>query len=469
MGQKRELAKNTLILAVGKLSTQFVSLLLVPLYTFFLAPAEYGFVDLVVTYVLLLAPVATLQLEMASFRYLVDARADEAAKKRIISNVMHVVFAAILLLVVAYVVAGMFVVMPYGPLILAIAAVTILLNLFLQMVRGLGKNKEYAYASIAIALANILATLGFVVFAQLGVQGVFMAMLIANAAGLVYLFLKLRLYKYITFRQQDIGLKKELVRYALPLIPNGISWWVISLFDRTVIALFLGVAANGIYAVSSKYATIFTSLASIFGMSWTESASMHINSKDRHVFFNDVFNASVRAFGSLGLLLIAALPFVFGAIGAQYAESYLYVPILIIAAFFNAMVGLYSAIYVARKMTKQVMTTSLIAAAINIALNIALITFIGLYAAALATATAYLAMAVYRHYDIKSYLHIVYKKRVLLGLALLYGFVVYLYYMNNPVVNVLNALLVIGAALYINRHVMGVVTKRFRRQKVGNG
>jgi O-antigen/teichoic acid export membrane protein len=365
-----------------------------------------------------------------------------------------------------YLVVSLFVAIPYGPLILAIAAVTILLNLFLQMARGLGRNKDFAFASIAVAIANFLATLGLVVIAGLGVQGVFLAMFIANMAGVVYLFLKLKLYAHITFRQQDIGLKKELARYALPLVPNGISWWVISLFDRTIIALFLGVASNGIYAVSSKYATIFTSLSAIFGMSWAESASVHINSKDRQAFFNDVFNASVRAFGSLGLLLIAALPIVFGLIDRQYAEAYMYIPILIIAAFFNAIVGLYSAIYVARKMTKQVMTTSLIAAAINIALNFALITFIGLYAAALATATAYFVMAVYRHFDIKSFLHISYQKQVLAGLVVLYGAAMGLYYLQNPFANAANVLLVVAAAFYLNRNIVGAVAARLKRKGV---
>lgn len=465
MSQKKQLLKNTLILGIGKLSTQIVTFLLLPLYTFFLNPAEFGIVDLITTYTILLAPIITLQLEMAVFRFLVDAREDNNEKKRVISNTMQIVIASIMLLVAVYLGVSLFVAIPHGLLILGIAVVTILLNVFMQIARGLGKNKDFAVASIAIALSNIIAAISLIVIAKLGIEGVLGAMLTANTAGLLYIFFRLRLHQYITFRSQDQMLKKELIYYSFPLIPNGISWWVISLFDRTIIAIFLGVAANGIYAVSSKYAAIFTSLFSIFSMSWTESASVHINSKERQHFFSDVFNASVRIFGSLGLLLIAALPFVFGIIDKQYAAAYLYIPLLIIGAFFNAIVGLYSAIYVARKMTRQVMTTSLIAAGINITLNFTLISFLGLYAAALATAIAYGVMAIYRHYDLKSYIAIRYERRTLLGLALLYSLVIYLYYLNIHLTNYVNLLIVLVTTMFLNKNITRTLLQKFRTRK----
>lgn len=467
MSKKRDLLKNTIILAIGRLSVQLVALLLVPLYTFFLSPAEYGIVDLVVTYTVLLAPVLTLQMEMAVFRFLVDARSNEDQKKQVISNTMQVVIATIAISVVIYAGVNVFVTIPYGGLILAIGIMTMLFNLFLQIARGLGRNKDFAAVSVVSAVTSVVATLGFVVYAKLGIVGVLGTMVASLGIGTLYIFFKLRLYRYVTFKEQDVSMKKELVKYALPLIPNGVSWWVISLFDRTIIAIFLGVASNGIYAVSNKYATIFTSIYSIFGMSWMESASMHINDKERQAFFSDVFNMSLRVFGALGLLLIAALPLVFNfAISDAYKSAYEYIPFLIMGAFFNAIVGLYSAIYVARKMTKQVMTTSLIAAAINITLNFALISFIGLYAAALATTLAYFAMAVYRHYDIKRYVIIDYNKQLLIILSSLYAIVIYAYYLNDVLLNVISLVFVVTASLLLNKVLVRKIFSKVKQKFV---
>ena len=49
MSKKKELVKNTIILLFGKLSTQFITFLLLPLYTSILSSKDYGIVDLVTT------------------------------------------------------------------------------------------------------------------------------------------------------------------------------------------------------------------------------------------------------------------------------------------------------------------------------------------------------------------------------------------------------------------------------------
>ena len=86
MNKKKELAKNTIIIFLGKVCTQLISFLLLPLYTSYLITEEYGFVDLVTTYVTLIVPIITMELEMSVFRYLVDCRKDKDEKKRVFSN-----------------------------------------------------------------------------------------------------------------------------------------------------------------------------------------------------------------------------------------------------------------------------------------------------------------------------------------------------------------------------------------------
>ena len=86
MNKKKELAKNTIIIFAGKVCTQLISFLLLPLYTSYLLTEEYGFVDLITTYVTLIVPIITMELEMSVFRYLVDCRKDKKETKRVFSN-----------------------------------------------------------------------------------------------------------------------------------------------------------------------------------------------------------------------------------------------------------------------------------------------------------------------------------------------------------------------------------------------
>jgi O-antigen/teichoic acid export membrane protein len=401
---------------------------------------------------------------MAAFRFLVDARGSEAQKKQVISNIVHIVTAILGGCVALFLVVNAFVHVPYADLVLLLVCVTAFSNLLLQFARGLGDNKKFAIACTVTSLVTLAATIALLVYAHMGAQGMLLAIALGNVAGAIYLFFSLKFYRYIGFTNHDVRLQKKLLAYSAPLVPNGISWWVINVSDRTIISMLISVAANGIYAVANKYAAIFTSLFAIFGMSWTESASVHINDKDRDAFFSDTINASVRLFGTLGLVLIAAIPWAFPLlVNTTYNEAYMYIPILIIAAFFNALVGMYSAIYVAKKMTKQVAITSIMAAAINITLNLLLITFIGLYAAAFATVFAYLAMAVYRHYALKKYVAITYKKNIFVLLAVLYCGAIALYYLNNPFGNIVSVLVIAAAAYLLNKSVASALKNKVFR------
>lgn len=457
MSKHSDLAKNTLILAIGKSAGALVSFLLLPVYTILLSPNDYGLVDLIITYIALFVPLLTLQMEMALFRFLVDVRGDEEGKRRVVSNALQIALITIILLIGLYVVVANLLHISYIWLIALNVGATIFSNLFMQISRGFGENKRFAIANIIAGVTLLLMSGVLVVGFRMGIAGVLLASAVAGITAGMYLFASLKMHKYISLTENDKAMKKQLLGYALPLIPNGMSWWVINVSDRTIVTIFLGLTANGIYAVSNKFAAIFISIFGIFGMSWTESASVHINAKNRDVFFSEVANMVVRGFGSLGLLMLAVLPILFPIIiGLQFRDAINYIPALILAALFSAIVGIYSAIYLAKKMTKVVMRMSISSAIINIGLNLLFINLIGIYAAALSTAVAYLVMAVYRHYDLKKFIKITYEKGLFLKLFIAYSVVIVLYYCNNPVLNVVNLLLMLGITMLLNRSIIGV-------------
>ena len=94
MNSKKEYIVNTITLLIGKFSTQFVSFLLIPLYTRFLIASDYGFIDLIQTYITLFVPIFTLKLDSATFRFLIDCRKDSKEKERneIVTNVLAIIF-----------------------------------------------------------------------------------------------------------------------------------------------------------------------------------------------------------------------------------------------------------------------------------------------------------------------------------------------------------------------------------------
>lgn len=469
MGKKTELAKNTLVLALGTFTSRFISFFLLPIYTHFLSPVQFGVVDLIITYITLLVPLIAVQLDRAAFRHLIDLRGNTQATAKVISNALRIIIGAIAVAALILLAVSVFIIkIPYVELIASTVVSALFLNLCMQFARGLGKNSSYAITGVISAALTIALVTWLVVFMRIGVEGVLIAMSVSNTLSTIYSFISLRLHKYITLKDSDPDLRRELLSFSVPLIPSAMSWWVIQAADRSIISVVMGVAATGVYAAASRYSLIFNVFNTIFDLSWTESASMHINSKDRDKFFSDVYNTSFRLFGGLGLILIAVTPFVFSIIiGEEFQAAYALIPILVIGALLRSFVSQYSVVYIAKKITKEVLVTSISAALISLMLNLTLIHWIGLYAAPVAIVVAFFVIAVWRHFDIKKYVTITITGGLFIKLTILYGIAVSLYYIDNTLLNIVNLLIAILVVMTLSREpTIAIGKKIFKKLRV---
>lgn len=453
MTKKKELAKNTIIILLGKVCTQFVSFLLLPLYTAILATEEYGVVDLVTTYVGLLAPLISVQLENALFRYLVDARNKQEEKNKIITNCYITSFLLAVMVFIIFIIISMFINVSYKYYIAGMVFSVICSNMALQTARGNGKNTDFSIGSVIAGITTIALNVLFLVVLKTGIEGMFLATIIANILCFIYVVLKEKIYtniKKIYYQKKQVY---QLLKYSLPLVPNGLVWWIINVSDRTIITMQLGTAANGIYSVSNKFSNIIVQIYNIFNLSWTESASMHIEDEDRDTFFSETIQQTLKLFASLCVGMIAVMPFIFNIfVNQQYKEAYQYIPILVISSLFNVLVGLISVIYVAKKMTKKIAQTSIWSGIINIAINVLLIKYIGTYAACLSTLLAFAIMAIYRYIDVQKYVKIKIGIKNILMIIAMFTFCTIIYYdRNNVVLQLIGVIIALLYAIIANK------------------
>lgn len=462
MSKKKDLMKNTIIIFCGKVCTQLISFFLLPLYTGYLATKDYGIVDLITTYVTLLVPIITLELEMSIFRYLVDSRGKDKETKKLMSNNFGVLLIALLIFSILYIIVTSFWKFDFRWLILIDIIICTCSGNFLQISRGMGRTLDYSISCLITGALTIVSNILLIAVFKLGAFGMITSMALANGVGALYLFIRLKLYKFINFKLMDKKLIKEMYQYSIPLVPNGISWWIVNVSDRTIISYVLGTAANGLYAVSNKFPTILSSLLGVFNLSWSESAALHINSPDRDEFFSDISNTVTKLFTSLGVGMIACMPFIFPLlINSKYNGAFNQIPILVLGAVFNVVVCLYSAVYIAKKMTKQVATVSIIGAIINITINVLFIKYLGLYAASISTAISYFVMMVYRHIDLKKYVNIKYESGLIIKTVLIFTFSIILYYQKNMILNIINLVVVVIYAFIMNKDFLNSGKKLF--------
>ena len=438
MSRKKDLAKNTVILTFGRICTQFVSFLLLPLYTAILEPEVYGIADLFNSYIYLIIPLVSLMLDQGLFRFLLECREDEKRKKTLLSTVLLINCVEIIIYLLIYMVIQRYINSQYKIFLLIDVTINIFLNTFLQFARGVGKNVIYAISSFLSASMTVVSNVVTLVFLRMGAWGLFISTVVGRSIALSVTLILLKIWKYFSVKDFSKDEAKLLMNYSLPFIPNQLSWWIISVSDRTIISWFLNVAANGLYSVANKFSSIYITFYNIFNLSWTESVSVHINDKDSNEFLESTINTMFKLFYSVCIGIIAYMPLVFPLlINEQYNRAYEQIPILMLAVLFQVIVGLYSVIYVALKKSTEIAKTSFWAAVINIGVDVVLIKFIGLYAASISTFVAYATMSVYRYFHIKKYVNIpLHKKSIYLFMTII---VCLSYYYNNIIMNIFMA------------------------------
>lgn len=468
----KELIQNTIIIFIGKISTQFISFFLLPLYTAYIDTSEYGYVDLITTYVSLLITLVILQLDMAAFRFLIDYRDSDKGKKKVISNIFICVTILTLIFTLIYIVVANYLLeIQHMWLVLLIIVANILSSVLLQIARGLGKNVDYSISSIVGGITTIILNIVLIVKFRLGGLGLLVSMLVSNLAISLYLTVRLKPFRMIRLRYIDKNMTKELVKYSAPLVPHQISMWIISVSDRTIISAVLGTAANGIYSIANKFSIILNSIYNVFYLAWLEQAPLHYNDDDRDSYFSLIINNGIKIFGTGCLLIITILPIIFNIlINQNYAEAYNQIPILLVGTLFSIMVGMTGVVYVSEKRTKEIAKTSVATSIINVLVNVLLIKQLGLYAASISTLIAYFGMAIYRWFDIKKYINIKLEKKKIWMLII--GFIIglYFYYINVAGTNILSFCLSILIGIYINKEIIvslgkSVVKKEIKRKQ----
>lgn len=455
MSRNKELLKNTIIILIGKVCTQLITFLLLPIYTHFLSTKEYGTVDLITTYISLLAPLISLQLEYAAFRFLIDTRKTNSGKKNIVSNVLIALMILSILCLFAFIILYEVLKFKNGIYLFLILVITMLANMLLQIARGLGDNLGYTIGSFIAGASNAIISILFVVVLKMGIEGILLAMIISNLLCSIFLIFKEHIFKLFNLKLLKKSVIKNLLKYSIPMIPNSVCWWIISVSDRTIISIFLGVASNGIYSVAAKFSGLIVTLYNMFNLSWTETVSLHIDDKDAGEYLSSTFNKIVQLFSCGCMLIIAVMPIAFPIlIGNNYNEAYQYIPFLILGSFFNIIMGMLSAIYIGKKESKAMAKTTILAAIVNIILNVIFIKKLEIWAAVISTVISFALVSIYRMKDVKKYINLKYDLKNNWHILIIFIFVCLSYIINNMYLNVISLILIIIYSIYVNKSIL---------------
>lgn len=396
MEQYRKLAINTFLFAIGNVGSRSISFLLLPLFTRYMVPSDYGKLDVINTTVSLLVPLLSFQIIEATFRFAADVK-ETGKGKNVFSSAFLFSFLSFLFSVCLYpLLRNIDIFAEFSLYFYSIFFLTALNGVVKQFVRGLEKIKLYVISDILYSGVFAGSNIILLVVMKLGIRAYLLSNIVALLSSILFIFFSAGLVKYLSPRIDSKTLK-EMLSYSIPLIPNGIMWWMVNASDRYFLSYFIGYEATGMYSVASRFPSLITTLYAVFFQAWQLSAIEEFGKEGYGRFFKNVFGmlSSVMFLGS-SILFLLIKPFMRVYVGATYFESWKYTVFLFLGAVFNTFASFYGVNYTASKRTAGAFSTSVIAATTKVAVVLSLIKILRIQAASISTFLAYFVMWIVR-------------------------------------------------------------------------
>ena len=390
---------NTLVFALGGLAVKAVSLVLMPLYTTALTAGEYGTAELLNSAIEIVLPLLSLGVVEALYRFSID---DDVAKDELFANSLLVLGGGIVGTAVLCAFAGVVWGVEHVVSFFVLFCSVCFFKATTQLARGLGHVRRYVVYGLINAVAMVVATYLLLFRAHLGVDGYLWSFTIGYLVGGMVAFLGSAEYRLLLpFRADRVLLRRMLV-YSLPLVPNLLSWWLVSVSGRYVVLWGSGVVAAGLFTAASKMPALVNIVASVFQQAWQYSTAREIGSPDRGAFFGAVLRGySLATLSAAGLVIALNRPISRLMLQAEFSEGWRYVPLLMLVASFGVISIFFESFYQALKNSGVLMASTMLGAVVNVVLAVVLVPFMGPWGAGLAGAVAYALVLVVRAHDLR--------------------------------------------------------------------
>lgn len=395
----RGLFKNTFIYGVGDVLGKFIGFILIPIYTKYLTPSEYGTFSLCLLFSGFVSIFCLLGINSAFFRFFIGSEDKKKQRHLFSTTLWSISIFSLLVLVVCLVFSKSLSLLvlksSYNSPLIKIASFNVLfealLTIFLLIFRAEGRSLTYISTMLTKLVCGLIFNCFFVIYLRSGPAGIFWSNILSCIIALIIVLPKTKFYLSCYFSTK---LLKGLLKYGLPLIPTSIAMIIISLSDRYFIQIFCGTKEVGIYSLGYKFGMAIGLLVTAFNFAWSPAIFRIAKEENAKKMFSDVltYYTSGVTFFFLGLALF--LNELFGLfVSLSFREAsgivlFIGLSYIFYGFYLNFQVGLYL-----KDKTRRIALLCLTAATLNIAFNFLLIPKYGIKGAAVATLFSYIVLA----------------------------------------------------------------------------
>jgi O-antigen/teichoic acid export membrane protein len=383
--------KNSILYTLGSMMTPMIGFIMLPIYTNYLVPEEYGIMTTIQTIVGMLQLVFLLSLHGSVTRFFYDFMDQPEKQKEYLGSIFAFVLifsttvASILLFFSNSIGPILFKTIPTHPyyhLLIGISWVSALFALPMALLRAQEKAGLFVCLNIIKAIVEIAIASYLLIVKGLGVQGVLISQLIVTI--IVNIIMYLIQFRYIKMSMNLTYIKQSLM-FSIPLLPHVASSWIIKSSDRIILEKFVDITQVGIYAlaaqVSAVLALLYTSINSALIPRFTKlKMSGYEKSAEKllkvFLYIVIIFGIVSVPIASFGILLITS---------KGYHDAFHLIPYLLFGTILHGLYFIPVAKLFYYKKTKAIAISSSVAAIINIIINLITIPYIGIYGAIIST------------------------------------------------------------------------------------
>ncbi len=439
VSQLLELTRHSFIYGIGGLVSRFIAVLLLPLYTSYVSPGDYGRIEILMA---AMAVGVVLLRGGANFGfirfYFLDR--DPEYRRRLVRTVFwaqmaYSTVALLICIVLAHQIAGWFGVTRNGPhlqgsgtsLVIA-AGVLLWSNVNYAQMTNLFRAEQRSVAFSFATIANIAVTVPLTVILVVVYKEGPLGIIVGNFSGTLVLYLIL-----LAYRREQLGLQfdgkllRAVNRFGLPLIATGLALWVTNFGDRLMLSKLLHgsyrLTEVGQYSLANKISSAMVLLFTAFQVAWPAFAYSIDDDEAAKRAYSYVLTylMFIAAWAAVGLSLFA--PWIVHVLARKHgywpADSA--VPALAYSSVFYA--G-FTVVSIATGRTRQTQfnwVAAAIAATLNFTLNLWLIPAYGMLGAAYATLSAYALLMAVRTWNAQKLYPVAYQWRRVAVLLLTAG------------------------------------------------
>jgi O-antigen/teichoic acid export membrane protein len=385
----RSVAGDTVIYGASIAAVPVALILATPVLTRTLGTSDFGLMDVLSGAAGVTAIAAMLGMDSAITRSYFDVDANRAGIARAGALVVVAVSSGAALAAV-----GVWaLVVGHDLLAAALAFLTVPLANALAMARLAlllpRRRTRYLLTAVATAAVAVAAAIAGVVAG--GVAGYFAGLCLGTAAGFAFTLAAGSRPRRI--RALDFSGARNLLRYGLPLVPASAAVWALFAVDRALVAGLRSYEEAGLYGLGAKVTAPMMLATSAFAIAW--GPFILSQPRERHDALRArALTAVVAAAAGVMLVLVLFAPLLVRVLAPESFDSAARaVPGVALGWLFWAAATILASEFAVMRRTRVIAAATLVAAAVNLTLNLALVPRYGFVAAAWTTAASFAALA----------------------------------------------------------------------------